>query len=118
MRDTFPESARLEYAKRLMESDVPQRSISLLAEYMRKPEETWRSVWLLYLLKDMQYQPGSDKNAKRMMDQTINTLMTARDIPAVVQLWAKPRMAIDADAVSEELNDLDYESVGRRCYGG
>jgi hypothetical protein len=97
---------------------VISRAIELLNAYAPQASEAWRSVWLLYVLKDA--APTDQKLARDLRD-ALAAVNRSQRVPEVVRYWAQPRplAATKASrALLDELHEMDYLEQGRRCCGG
>jgi hypothetical protein len=119
LRDSLPTSARHDFVKDLTDSsEVLQASSRLLSQYAHNSAEIWRSVWLLYLMKDVDLDAVKDHILGASLRQTLGAIPNAPGVPEVVKLWARVRSGAGSDALFEQLSDADYEDAGRRCCGG
>lgn len=118
LRDSLPESARAEFAKDLCESaQVLQACLGLLRSYSPKAVESWRSVWVLYLLQDVKPESVKGSALASSVKQTLQDLQTGAQVPEVVKLWARVHQGRTGD-LFEQLSGLDYLDAGRHCCGG
>ncbi len=109
-----------EFASQLTgHSNVVRQGLRLLRSYASRTDELWRSVWLLYVLRDVHARSARKEPIGQEMDATTRAIRNSSKVPTVVRFWATagPLIELDPNA-AEELGDLHYEEVGRRLYGG
>ncbi|HEV1993908.1 MAG TPA: RNA-directed DNA polymerase [Candidatus Acidoferrum sp.] len=98
--------------------EVIQPGIQLLKTYTQDAKENWRSIWLLYVMKDLDPKAVKNNQLRRDLQQTLEGIQNSETVPQVVKLWAKVRPVAGPKSKFEELGDADYEEAGRRCCGG
>jgi len=117
LRVTLPPSVHREFIKDLTVSpQVLPASIELLKKYASKKEETWRSVWVLYMMKDIDIGALPNKTRDDIQN-ALHVVGGPGTAPEVVKLWAKWDLRAVPQNLVEDLADADYEETGRRCCG-
>jgi hypothetical protein len=118
LRRSLPPKVRNKFIQDLTDNhQVLQTSIKLLNKYTPRKEETWRSVWVLYMMKDIDMRSLSSK-ARSEVQNALQVIWRSRTTSEVVKLWAKWNPQAVPQTLFEELGDADYEETGRRCCGG
>jgi hypothetical protein len=111
--------SREEFAASLTERPALVRGgISLLKTYADNANEMWRSIWLLYLLKDVDSKKIQDERIRANLHDTLERIQGDKTTPEVVKLWAKSRTAPAPTSIFEQIADDDYEQAGRHYMGG
>lgn len=89
-----------------------------LKSYSQDNSELWRTLWLLYVMKDLKYRKDVAPDHWTDLKGTLAGLQ-ATSAPAVVRLWASdlPSQKL-TNALIEQLHDCDYVECGTRYYGG
>lgn len=118
LRDSDSEESRQQFASDLAHnSDILEASSRLLTTYISSAEQTWRSVWLLYLMRDVDPSTISDTATRAKVKQALSKARNSAAAP-VVKLWAKAHTVTLSQGQIESLSDMSYEAAGQRCYGG
>ena len=118
LRDNASTSLRRQFTSDLEHnSSILGASAQLLNTYMNSPEQTWRSVWLLYLMRDVNANAIGDAATRARVQQALRKAQTSAAVP-VVKLWAKAHTMTLSQAKIESLGDMAYEEVGQNCCGG
>jgi hypothetical protein len=120
----YPSSPRDEFTALLSNNThVVERTVELLQKYAQTNDEVWRTVWLLFVMDDM--NPGSmeDRKLADRMTETVKAIRAAGNVPLVARLWANKLWSVEPvkfqnPALVEEVHDADYLEAGIRCYGG
>ena len=100
-----------EYRNFLSEDgDFLLRAINLLDTYLHAPNESWRAVWLLYILDEIY---ANDTQLRDLLH-----FASTNDSLELPRLWANKLLASNKSAVDlEELHELGYLEGGTRYYG-
>jgi len=90
--------------------------VNLLGTYRKKRDDTWRVLWLIYMLEDL-------VPAKKLTEKEKAIVKGLRDDPAVsglIRLWASKLLRSEPIETTDGFPyiDLPYEEIGRRLYGG
>jgi hypothetical protein len=121
--DTSEYTVRYEFAKLLLEdTELLSKISSLLQSYSKDNSQTWRTLWILYLLQDLYFYSdpdggtGSSAVLPEDLEQIVNHLKTSDAIPQVVRLWAsdpgKAGKKLERQEVVEQLHDSSYVECG------
>jgi len=111
---SHPEQARQRFIEGFSASpEVFQASIKLLNEYAAKKEETWRSVWVLYMMKDIHTDSLSDQGRGELQN-ALQAIEASASTSEVVKLWAKWSPHDVPQPLFEKFGGADYEEIGRK----
>jgi hypothetical protein len=119
MRDTLPAWSR-EFDQGLeSKGNTIQASLNLLDGYSKNSKEVWRSVWLLYMLKDISTNGLSKKPVAGNLAQMLGSISSSTSVPPVVRLWAtQPRVdKLDDPSLLEKLYQTGYLQQGYLYHG-
>ncbi len=104
--------------------NVLGRLSQLLKSYSQDNSQIWRTLWLLYLIKDLHfYREVGDTSWKLPADleSTLNRLKASDAVPQIVKLWASEIPNADKKTerqdLVEQLHECDYLECGVRYYG-
>jgi hypothetical protein len=103
--------------------DLIRRAIELLSTYAERNDQLWRTLWLLYLAKDISSE-GLPKASPvvREFDELRDRIRRANSVPTVARLWAAPMPDFPAlpskkKEALEMLHQAGYLERGMQCYG-
>jgi len=113
----YPRSLREDFSGQLSRNvDVMRAVRELLEAYSRDHQQTWRSIWLLYLSEDIDISQIRDRETARFLKATLQVISKADDVPPVVKLWANaPFKRVEEEAI-EQLHDSEYLECGRLLF--
>ncbi len=108
-----------EYQDRLSKNDdLVKRALDLLEIYLKDPDESWRAVWLIYMLDDVGSEHAIEPIRRPRKQEVLKSASTDGSTE-VVRLWARRALPeVKPGAVEEEeLHELGYLEGGARYYG-
>jgi hypothetical protein len=88
-----------------------ERIGKLLNDYVTQPDELWRLTWLLYLVKDIDFE-AADHRASLALQNSLAAIRTSRSVPTVARLWADAGTPSTRGEI-ERLHQLDYVRSGQ-----
>lgn len=111
-RKNYSNSPLEEYRKLLSKStEIVRKAIELLQKYVHIENEVWRTVWLLFIMKDM----DSDQ-----VEKIVGEIQTEDSTPLITRLWASKLWSHGTtitERAIEELDDVSYLEAGERLAG-
>jgi reverse transcriptase-like protein len=106
-----------EYQDRLSKNDdLVKRALDLLEMYLKDADESWRVVWLLYMLDDVDSPHATEARSQPRKQELLQSASTIGSTE-VVRLWARKALAGKEPGEVEELHELGYLEGGGRYYG-
>lgn len=112
----------IEFIELLSKNDkLINRMVDLLENYAYIGDESWRAVWLLYVMDDIEEEFIEDKSLIKRVKNTVKTIRASDKLPLIVRLWANKFLSdgpVWQGEILKEIDDLDYLEAGIRCYGG
>ncbi len=91
-------------------ADLCKRILDLIPSYLAKPNETWRTVWLLYMARELAGNQDLNKRALDLVEDIIRS-----PAPPIVKLWARAIKRGDLlGPAATEVDELDYLEAGNR----
>ena len=116
IRKNHPGSPRQDFAGVLSSNTATvERAIDLLETYARDPNEAWRAVWLIFVMKDIKPWHAHLRARREAVGEAI---ATSAHTPEVVRLWAMGMQEapdLQPERV-ERLHDLGYLETGAALY--
>lgn len=89
--------------------DLQKRARALLRRYTGDSKQSWRLIWLIYLMEDF------DESAD--LKQLLGQISKDDQLPHVVRLWAKKVLRGKAEGIQGYgTYDKNYLEVGRKLY--
>jgi hypothetical protein len=107
-RENYPQpnSPLEEYRKLISKNaEIVTKATKLLQEYVQKKDEEWRTVWLLFVMNDI----DSDQVKK-----IVREIQEKASAPIITRLWANKLWPHGAtmNSKAEELDDMNYLDAG------
>lgn len=115
-------SLRFEFSKLLVDdSNVLPRVSSLLKSYSQDASQLWRTLWLLYLIQNVNFyiHTQGERASRRVptdLLETIKNLRSSESVPQIVKLWASEGRVLRSEELIEQLHDSDYLEWGIRSH--
>ncbi len=110
----YPGSPLGEYQNMLSTNEsVIQRALGLLENYIKSPDENWRSVWLINLMQDVSGE------ARAKVNEMLQFISTNSGSELVRLCTRKALAGLEPTLTSkdvEDCHDLDYLGWGRRLW--
>jgi len=121
-RRNYFSSPTIEFIELLSKNDkLINRMVDLLETYAYIGDESWRAVWLLYVMDDINENFIEDKSLIKRVKNAVKTIRASDDSPLIVRLWANKFLSDESvwqGEILKEIDDLGYLEAGIRCYGG
>lgn len=95
--------------------DVVRGILDLLRQYWHDPAQTWRSIWLLYISKDIVDVPG--KTLAKGLQELLVRIAHATEAPTPVRLWARSSVVPENQHELADLHESEYLECGQRLFG-
>ncbi len=114
----YPESPLDKFTERVgADANLIRAALALLEQCADRAEETWRTVWLLYLLRDLVPTGIKDRHLAERAKASIEQIGDSDAVPLVSRIWARRliRSDIPKQQSTEELHTLGYLEAGIRC---
>ncbi|MDD4977178.1 MAG: RNA-directed DNA polymerase [Gallionella sp.] len=92
-------------------TEIINKAIELLHEYAHKEDEAWRTVWIIFVMHDVQ---------SSRLEKVVRAIQKNDSTPPIVRLWASrlwSRETKMAAGMVEELHDINYLDAGKRFEG-
>ncbi len=96
--------------------DLIKRALDLLETYLKDADESWRVVWLLYMLDDVDSEKAIEPKRQPRKEELLRSASTIGNTE-VIRLWARKALARVEPGEIEELHELGYLEGGARYYG-
>jgi hypothetical protein len=113
----YPHSPWEEYQDQLSKNDdLVKRALDLLEIYLKDADESWRVVWLIYMLDDVDSEQAIEPKRQPRKQELLQSASTIGSTE-VVRLWARKALARGERGEVEELHELGYLEGGARYYG-
>jgi len=120
----LPYSARYAFVELLLKNEkVVGRILELLRAYVQDKSQLWRTLWLLYLIKDLYFywEVGDSGKPPADLVSTLTEIRDSQTVPLVARLWASELPTFggkqSAQDLFEQLHESDYLECGIRCVG-
>ena len=95
---------------------VVERINQLLNEYATRPGEIWRLTWLLYLIKDIDFEVV-DRPVSLALKNSLSSIRGSHSVPTVARLWAaNVSSATDARRERSTPTSVKIEMLHERGY--
>ncbi len=113
----YPRSLRKDFSEQLSSNaEVVKTATGLLKAYSADQQQMWRSIWLLYVLQDIDTSQMPDKETARSLKATLQQIREADDVPPVVRIWANAPFGMIEEDAFEQLHDSEYVECGRLLF--
>ena len=96
---------------------IVEKISRLLKGYATAQSELWRSIWLLYLRRDISDSAISDTRLRAQFQDTVASIASSPTAAPVVRWWARGITSERLDSDIELLHELDYVEQGALCCG-
>jgi hypothetical protein len=120
LQQNYPDSPRTAFAEQLSSNDeLVSATLSLLERYLSTNDEDWRSVWLLYVMEDINITPSLTSR----FNDLVKEFQKKATGPQLAGLWARKLWPAKQTKTEvkieelEELHELGYIETGLRLFG-
>jgi hypothetical protein len=94
-------------------TDLSNRILDLIPSYLAKPNEAWRTVWLLYLARELSWNQNLNQRTSDLAEDIVRS-----QAPPVVKLWAGAiKRGGRPVPAATDVDELDYLEAGGRYVG-